>query len=102
MHAHKAKVTVTEDHELAVKLPDDFPAGPAEIIVLAAGAQREPGAGTDAPRDLPAEERAFRARGAREGWFTPATRPLSGPPPRKPVTDLAQLLEEVDEDRERR
>lgn len=35
MHAHKIKVTISEDHELSVKLPQDFPAGPAEVIVLA-------------------------------------------------------------------
>jgi hypothetical protein len=38
------KVTVPEDHQLEIRLPPDFPAGPAEIIVLAAssieGAQR--------------------------------------------------------------
>jgi hypothetical protein len=37
MHAYKLQVTVPEDHcrEIAVHLPDDFPAGPAEVIVLA-------------------------------------------------------------------
>lgn len=35
MHAHKLNVTVTTDHEIAIRLPDDFPPGPAEIIVLA-------------------------------------------------------------------
>jgi hypothetical protein len=35
MHAHKLNVTVFADHEIAIRLPDDFPAGPAEIIVLA-------------------------------------------------------------------
>lgn len=35
MHAHKTKVTISEDHELAVTLPEDFPSGPAEVIVLA-------------------------------------------------------------------
>ena len=34
MHAHKLNVTVSADHEIAIRLPDDFPAGPAEIIVL--------------------------------------------------------------------
>lgn len=36
MHAHKLNVTVSADHEIAICLPDDFPPGPAEVIVLAA------------------------------------------------------------------
>lgn len=36
MKAHKLKVTVPEDHQLEIRLPDDFPPGPAEVIVLAA------------------------------------------------------------------
>jgi hypothetical protein len=35
VHAHKLKVTVREDHRVEVRLPDDFPEGPAEVIVLA-------------------------------------------------------------------
>jgi hypothetical protein len=35
VHAHKLKVTIPEDHRVEVQLPDDFPEGPAEIIVLA-------------------------------------------------------------------
>jgi hypothetical protein len=35
MRAHKQSVTVAADHEIAIRLPDDFPSGPAEIIVLA-------------------------------------------------------------------
>ncbi len=38
MRAHKVKVTIPINHELAVRLPDDFPAGPAEVIVLAGSA----------------------------------------------------------------
>lgn len=34
MHAHKLKVTIQEDHRVEVRLPDDFPEGPAEVIVL--------------------------------------------------------------------
>jgi hypothetical protein len=45
MHAHKLNVTIPADHEVAIRLPDDFPAGPAEIIVLAA---RAPGERSDA------------------------------------------------------
>ena len=36
MHAHKLNVTVPADHRLAVELPADFPAGPAEVIILSA------------------------------------------------------------------
>lgn len=35
MQAHKQTVTVPEDHQLEIRLPADFPAGPAEVIVLA-------------------------------------------------------------------
>lgn len=46
MHAHKLKVTIQEDHRVEVRLPDDFPEGPAEVIVLAnrpaGGAQPSP------------------------------------------------------------
>jgi hypothetical protein len=35
MHAHKLNVTVSADHAIAIRLPDDFPPGPAEVIVLA-------------------------------------------------------------------
>jgi len=37
MNAHKLRVTIPQDHdrEISVRLPDDFPAGPAEVIVLA-------------------------------------------------------------------
>jgi len=35
MRVHKQSVTVAADHAIAIRLPDDFPSGPAEIIVLA-------------------------------------------------------------------
>ena len=35
MKAHKMRVTIPEDHEVEIRLPEDFPAGPAEVIVLA-------------------------------------------------------------------
>ncbi len=35
MKAHKMKVTIPEDHEVEIRLPEDFPAGPAEVIILA-------------------------------------------------------------------
>lgn len=34
LHAHKLKVTIPEDHRVEVRLPDDFPEGPAEVIFL--------------------------------------------------------------------
>lgn len=35
MRTHKIKVTIPPDHHIAVSVPDDFPEGPAEVIVLA-------------------------------------------------------------------
>ena len=35
MKAHKLKVTIPEDHQVEIRLPEDFPPGPAEVIVLA-------------------------------------------------------------------
>lgn len=35
MKAYKMDVTIPEDHQVEIRLPEDFPAGPAEIIVLA-------------------------------------------------------------------
>jgi hypothetical protein len=35
VQAHRMKVNVPEDHQLEIRLPRDFPSGPAEIIVLA-------------------------------------------------------------------
>ena len=49
MHAHKLQVTVSPDHDLAIRLPDDFPVGPAEVIVLAVVKPREPAALTAHP-----------------------------------------------------
>ena len=34
MQAHRIKVTITESRELRIALPDDAPAGEAEVIVL--------------------------------------------------------------------
>lgn len=35
MKTHTLKVNVPEDHQLEIRLPSDFPAGPADVIVLA-------------------------------------------------------------------
>ena len=51
MLAHKVKITIPEDHRIEVRLPDDFPEGPAEVIFLTsrlAGAA-QPGPGLDPP-----------------------------------------------------
>ena len=37
MHAHRERVTITKEHEIKVSLPQDFPAGEAEVIVIAEG-----------------------------------------------------------------
>jgi len=42
MHTHKVKVTIPGDHHLSLKLPDNFPTGPAEVIVH-----------SEAPSELP-------------------------------------------------
>ena len=34
MYAHKVHITIAEDYELRLRLPQDFPAGEAEVIVL--------------------------------------------------------------------
>lgn len=34
MRAHRVRVRISESHELRVKLPSDFPAGEADVIVL--------------------------------------------------------------------
>ena len=45
MRTHRAKVRISADHELRLKLPSDFPAGEAEVIVLESrdGQGRVPG-----------------------------------------------------------
>jgi hypothetical protein len=35
------KITVPEDHQLEIRLPRDFPSGPAEIIVLASASDEK-------------------------------------------------------------
>lgn len=35
MQAYKVNAIVSKDRRLAIRLPDDFPSGPAEVIVLA-------------------------------------------------------------------
>lgn len=40
MRALKLSVTVDEDHEVLMRLPEDFPAGPAEVIILESSAEK--------------------------------------------------------------
>jgi antitoxin (DNA-binding transcriptional repressor) of toxin-antitoxin stability system len=35
----------------------------------------------------------------RKGWVTPASRPLTGPPPRAPLARFRELMRELDADR---
>lgn len=35
MFTHKIKVTIPADHQLTVTVPNDFPEGPAEVIIQA-------------------------------------------------------------------
>lgn len=42
------------------------------------------------------------AEAVRRGWITPPALPTGGPPPRKPVMSLRDLLRELEQDREDR
>jgi antitoxin (DNA-binding transcriptional repressor) of toxin-antitoxin stability system len=47
----------------------------------------------------PSVSDAVLAEMIRKGWVTPPARPLTGPPPRAPITSLSELMRELDEDR---
>ena len=47
----------------------------------------------------PAVADAVLAELVRQGWLTPPARPLSGVPPRTPVTGFDALMRELDDDR---
>jgi hypothetical protein len=47
----------------------------------------------------PSASDAVLAEMIRKGWVTPPARPLTGPPPRSPVTSFEELMRELDEDR---
>ena len=51
-------------------------------------------------RPLSYEE--FRAKGIREGWLTPAKAPHGPLPPRMPIMKFAELMREIELDREDR
>jgi len=44
MRSLKLKVVIPEDHELVVRIPEDVPAGPAELIVFTRSSAAEPSA----------------------------------------------------------
>jgi prevent-host-death family protein len=54
------------------------------------------------PRRNKLSDEQLIARGAREGWLTPAVNPGAGPLPRKPVMKFEELMRELDQDREDR
>jgi hypothetical protein len=41
MRIYKIKVTIPADHQLAVRVPDDFPTGPAEVIIQTASSAEQ-------------------------------------------------------------
>jgi antitoxin (DNA-binding transcriptional repressor) of toxin-antitoxin stability system len=45
---------------------------------------------------------AMLAEAVREGWITPPALPQAGPPPRRPVMTFAELMGDLDRDREDR
>lgn len=59
MEAHKVRVDVPEDHRITPDLPEGFPAGPAEVIVLAVSGSRRivrAGGALGSPRKPPEGE----------------------------------------------
>ncbi len=42
MHAHRTKVTIPQNHEVVVRVPDEFPPGEAEVLVIATTAEPTP------------------------------------------------------------
>jgi hypothetical protein len=40
VQTHKQTVTIPEDHQLEIRLPEDFPSGPAEVIVRAGSPEK--------------------------------------------------------------
>ena len=76
MRTHKIKVTISEDHQLAVRVPDDFPTGPAEVIIQA---------------DSSAEQRIVKLAGV----LAPQVPPPHGDP-------IADVLQEFRHERQQR
>ena len=76
MRTHKIKVTILADHQLAVRLPDDFPAGPAEVLIMA---------------DSPVEQRIVKLAGVLASHV---------PPPH--IDPIADVLQEFRHERQQR
>lgn len=53
-------------------------------------------------RPHPLSDEEFEAQGLREGWLTPARDPHAPLPPHRPIMKLADLLRDLDRDREDR
>ena len=77
MRTYKIKVTIPADHQLAVRVPDDFPTGPAEVIIQA---------------DSSAEQRSVKLAGV----LTPQA------PPSPQVDPIADVLQEFRHERQQR
>ena len=77
MRTYKIKVTIPADHQLAVRVPDDFPTGPAEVILQA---------------DSSAEQRIVKLAGV--------LAPQVPPPPH--VDPIADVLQEFRHERQQR
>ena len=77
MRTHKSKVTIPADHQLAVRVPDDFPTGPAEVIIQA---------------DSSAEQQIVKLAGV--------LAPQAPPPPH--VDPIADALQEFRHERQQR
>jgi hypothetical protein len=77
MCTHKIKVIIPADHQLAVKMPDDFPTGPAQMIIQA---------------DSSAEQRIVKLAGV--------LAPHVSPPPQ--VDPIADALQEFRHERQQR
>jgi hypothetical protein len=77
MRTHKIKVTIPADHQLAVQVPDDFPMGPAEVIIQA---------------DFSAKQRIVKLAGV----LAPQTPPLPH------VDPIADALQEFRHERQQR
>ena len=73
MRAHRLNVTISKDHRLSMDLPVDFPAGPAEVIVLSETMERRPiirlggvlGPGRELPEGDPIAEALMELRETR-------------------------------------
>lgn len=85
MQALKLKVVIPEDHELVVRIPEDVPAGPAELIVLA----ETPAAELSPERSMEQASRRFEELAAR---LASDPRPFRDLPPEERRQRLQQVM----------